>query len=378
MQNTAEKQEETPLHRFTSSSIYAEDDVEKTVRSRKRLVVAALAIGAFVSLLVFSYNKSRQSGGESVVATVEPKTPYTRIRPDNPEGAEAPYKEMEVYNRTSGTPDATAKTEKLAPLPEQPIVKTLEKPRSADEEPRSLVDIANTNEERAINSVVSPSTSPSKNVEEAKSVLQNAYQQKADSVAVPLNIKTKTEESMTTTADSAKAVVEESAPIDDNAADKTPAVLTQPRKTIKPTKPVVVAPKEENAVAAKPLQKVVVKRIEQTQRPAEKTVKNIVKEIAKEPVSTKTATVATASPVAAGLRVQLGAFSSEVLAKNAWKTLSSKNSAVLGSLNPHIVPVQANGKTLYRLQAGVLANRTLADTVCTKLKTTNQTCIVAK
>ncbi len=353
MQNTAEIQEETPLHRFTSSTIYAEEIAEDAGRSKKRLLIAALAIGAFVALLAFSYNKSRQSGGEAVVATVEPKTPYTRIRPDNPEGAEAPYQEMEVYKGASGNTAGAATPEKLAPLPEQPLIKAVENPALAMER-KSLSDIADAKEEQAIREAQDAAKAPvalEKNVEDARTVLQQAYQQKSNVVAVPLNIKPQPEPTVASSPSSKTAIVEESAPVEDDA----PAVLT-----IK--KP--VAPVEEKAVVAKPVQKVTVKKAEPVVKKAPAVQP---KPAAAKPVSTTT-----------GVRVQLGAFSSEALAINAWKMLSAKNPAALGTLNSHVVSVAVNGKTLYRLQAGMLQSRAAADSVCAKLKAANQTCIVAK
>ena len=362
MQNTAEKQEETPLHRFTSSTIYAEEIAEDAGRSKKRLIIATLAIGAFVALLAFSYNKSRESGAEAVVATVEPKTAYTRIRPDNPEGAEAPYQEMEVYKGASGNAEGTAKLEKLAPLPEQPMIKASDSPALAMEK-KSLADIADAKEEQAIRDAQEAVKAPviaARNVEDARTVLQQAYQQKAGVVAVPLTIKAQPEKPVATTTESATAIVEESAPVEDTP----PAVLTVKKPIASIQKKTVEPVAKEKAVVAKPVQKVTVKKVEPV--------------ASKTPVlQPKTAAVKPASATT-GLRVQLGAFSSEALAKNAWKTLSAKNSAVLSTLNPHVVSVAANGKTLYRLQAGMLQDRATADGVCAKLKGANQTCIVAK
>lgn len=357
MQNTAEKQEETPLHRFTSSTIYAEEIAEDAGRSKKRLLIAALAIGAFVALLAFSYNKSRQSGGEAVVATVEPKTPYTRIRPDNPEGAEAPYQEMEVYKGASGNTAGTATPEKLAPLPEQPLIKAVESPALAMER-KSLSDIADAKEEQAIREAQDAAKAPvalEKNVEDARTVLQQAYQQKSNVVAVPLNIKPQPEPTVASSPSSKTAIVEESAPVEDDA----PAVLT-----IKKPVASVEKPAEKKAVVAQPVQKVTVKKAEPVVKKAPAVQP---KPAAAKPVSTTT-----------GVRVQLGAFSSEALAINAWKMLSAKNPAALGALNSHVVSVAVNGKTLYRLQAGMLQSRAAADSVCAKLKAANQTCIVAK
>lgn len=55
-------------------------------------------------------------------------------------------------------------------------------------------------------------------------------------------------------------------------------------------------------------------------------------------------------PAAPSASIQLGAFSSQAAANRAWTALSGRF-AYLSPLNHSVVPVQSNGRTLYRLRA---------------------------
>lgn len=71
----------------------------------------------------------------------------------------------------------------------------------------------------------------------------------------------------------------------------------------------------------------------------------------------------------AGEVVQLGAFSSEALARRAWTTLSERF-RYLAPLSHTIIPVQADGRTLYRLRA---SGADAAD-VCRRLRIAGEEC----
>jgi hypothetical protein len=72
---------------------------------------------------------------------------------------------------------------------------------------------------------------------------------------------------------------------------------------------------------------------------------------------------------AAGPTVQLGAFSSEASANRAWTALSGRF-RYLAPLSHGVVPVQANGRTLYRLRASGPG----ATDVCRRLQAAGETC----
>ncbi|WP_417450260.1 SPOR domain-containing protein [Kordiimonas sp.] len=74
--------------------------------------------------------------------------------------------------------------------------------------------------------------------------------------------------------------------------------------------------------------------------------------------------------------VQLGAYGSAEKAENAWRTIRGKYSNFLSGLSPSYEPVNAGGRTLYRLRVGPLETRAAADEVCLGLRAQQQACIV--
>ena len=89
-----------------------------------------------------------------------------------------------------------------------------------------------------------------------------------------------------------------------------------------------------------------------------------------EPVEQPTSTPAAGG----GTTVQLGAFSSNASAQAAWKSLSSRISA-LKPLNNSVVTATVGNKTVYRLRANV-ASRAEANTLCGKLKVAGESCSI--
>jgi len=74
-------------------------------------------------------------------------------------------------------------------------------------------------------------------------------------------------------------------------------------------------------------------------------------------------------PAASGPAIQLGAFSSQASAQNAWRALSGRF-RYLAPLTHAVVPVQAGGRTLYRLRASGPGS---AD-ICRRLEVAGESC----
>ena len=75
-------------------------------------------------------------------------------------------------------------------------------------------------------------------------------------------------------------------------------------------------------------------------------------------------------PTNAGPAIQLGAFSSQAGASNAWKALSGRFS-YLAPLSHSIVPVSTGGKTLYRLRASGPGSAN----ICGRLRVAGESCV---
>jgi hypothetical protein len=79
------------------------------------------------------------------------------------------------------------------------------------------------------------------------------------------------------------------------------------------------------------------------------------------------------APAAPGATIQLGAFSTQAAANNAWRGLSGRF-RYLAPLSHSVVPVQAGGRTLYRLRA---SGPNAAD-VCRRLEIAGETCTAVR
>jgi hypothetical protein len=79
---------------------------------------------------------------------------------------------------------------------------------------------------------------------------------------------------------------------------------------------------------------------------------------------------APAAPTAGGASIQLGAFSSQAGANNAWKALSGRFK-YLAPLTHSVTATQAGGKTLYRLRAGGPGAKEL----CGRLRVAGESCV---
>lgn len=84
--------------------------------------------------------------------------------------------------------------------------------------------------------------------------------------------------------------------------------------------------------------------------------------------------VAPVAPVAAGVGVQIGAFSSNASAEAAWSKLAQQNSALSG-VRHRVVQGSADIGTVYRLQA-VAGDIAAANALCGKLKAGGLSCQV--
>ncbi|HEY0011351.1 MAG TPA: SPOR domain-containing protein [Allosphingosinicella sp.] len=84
-------------------------------------------------------------------------------------------------------------------------------------------------------------------------------------------------------------------------------------------------------------------------------------------------TPAPAPAAASGPAIQLGAFSSQASAEGAWRAMSARF-RYLAPLSHSVMPVQANGRTLYRLRASGAGS---AD-VCRRLQVAGESCVAVR
>ncbi|HLZ78162.1 MAG TPA: SPOR domain-containing protein [Sphingomonas sp.] len=147
------------------------------------------------------------------------------------------------------------------------------------------------------------------------------------------------------------------------AAAPTPAPAAQPA----PAKPTPVV-KATPAPAPAP---VVAKPTPVAAKPAPVAVKPAPAKV-EAPKAEQSKPEASTAPASGGTQVQLGAFSSEAKANEAWKSLSGRF-GYLAALSKSVVPVTSNGKTIYRLRASAGGQ---AASICSKLKVAGEACVV--
>ncbi len=100
------------------------------------------------------------------------------------------------------------------------------------------------------------------------------------------------------------------------------------------------------------------------------------KEVRPAPAQPKVVTAPPPAPAASGNGsvLQLGAFSSQSRARAAFKSLTDRY-AYLDGLEPMIVPVESDGKTLYRLRSQAASGAQAKD-ICGRLRVAGEPCTV--
>ncbi len=89
------------------------------------------------------------------------------------------------------------------------------------------------------------------------------------------------------------------------------------------------------------------------------------------PAAPQPKAAAPAAPAAGGPAIQLGAFSSQSAANNAWKALAGRFK-YLEPLTHSVTPTTSGGKTLYRLRASGPG----ASNLCGRLRVAGESCVV--
>ena len=73
--------------------------------------------------------------------------------------------------------------------------------------------------------------------------------------------------------------------------------------------------------------------------------------------------------------VQLGAFDSEALARQAWNILASTNRDLLSSKSLYVERTTANARVFYRLRVAGFESQSQTQTMCEALRARNVDCI---
>ena len=85
---------------------------------------------------------------------------------------------------------------------------------------------------------------------------------------------------------------------------------------------------------------------------------------------------ATTTPTDKAAVVQIGAFSSSILAEKGYADVSAALPGKMGGKAKHVQPLDKDGTTLYRTWLSGFANRADAEAFCSALKAKGKTCLV--
>lgn len=89
--------------------------------SRGRILVAAVALVAFVGFSWYAYRQATKVGEQGVAPLIAADQGPTRVKPAEPGGMDVPHQDKEVYARMGTEAPASTKVESLLPEPEAPM-----------------------------------------------------------------------------------------------------------------------------------------------------------------------------------------------------------------------------------------------------------------
>lgn len=306
-------------------------------------IVTFSAFGGLALLAWFAYQEGKTPIVEEELPVIKAEEESYKRAPENPGGEEIPHTDKEVYNSfTSDKPLADAKKTEVMPDVEQPIDRAFLKQfgESGDEGVES----------------------------EAKqeSVEFGKKEEALEPKPLPL---AKADEALPkptpNTGGVKEAVAEKPAQALADAAEKM--IAAESKKLEEPALP--------------PIPAEAIKKIEAAKKPEiEKKVADVVAQKKKE-VVTPAPTPVKMPPIKMGKGplVQLGAFRSEAEAMREWKKMQAKYKTSLSMLSMMVQKVEIPNKgTMYRVQAGPLASKEAARTLCKKLVAAGQGCFIAK
>lgn len=280
-------------------------------RHRLRPVAVAAALILFGGLVWYAFDQRDVSMRDAPPPLITADQTPMKSLPKDPGGMEVPHRDKTVYDALgggteTGTEPERAPVERLMPPPEDPILPEPDEGALVAEAP----DAAGQEVAQAQNQ-----TPEQPAVQEAP----------AQAAPVPAQPQPQAPAETPKPVEQAKPAPEVPKPVE-------PARPVEPAKPVEQTKP---------AEAPKPV------------------------EPPKSPDLRDVRTGADATASLAGWKVQLGAFGDEAGARKGWDTLRTRNKELVAGLQPVIVPVKVKDKgTLYRLQAGPLADGAAAKALC--------------
>lgn len=298
--------------------VYAEREEDLSGGRRRRpwpMLVAGLALGAFAAIIWWAYG-TEPPGESGPAPLITAEEGAVKVRPEDEGGLQVPFQDTLIYSRIE--PDATNRdsVERLLPPPPAPVA-----PPEAPDAEAAPADEAGPPAAAAPTAADQASGS-----EEAGA---------PNPLAVP-------------------AMPVESVPVEEVPAEKkAPAGTAVAESDGTPPAPPSPPARQDAAATAAP-----------NPAPAER------------PAAAEGAAPQLAQASGA-FRIQLAAFRTADDAEAAWTALRGRHPELLEPLKLTIVRADLGDKGIfYRVQAGPLADRAAAQSLCSRLQERNQACLI--
>jgi len=293
---------------------------EPSRRMRRRVkilggLVALVAVAAFGWVVWIAYDEGVRTGAVKTVPVIHADAGDIKRKPDAPGGLEVPHQDKLVFNRLAPG-QADEPIERLLPLPEAPIA----------------LPVSESSRPPAVKSVGPTTVKPDTEIATA---------------LTPLLI--------------------EPAPLN----KLTPAPTVDPAEIIANTPPSAGVPLDTQKDLAVKTPTPPPAAAEKQQPPARVAAKTPDPVPQPSPVQAQPAI-----PPEAAWGIQLVSLSNRKDAESVWSRLQKANSDLLGGLKLRVQMAKLKKGTFYRVQAGPLADRAAASSLCGTLKSRKQDCLV--
>lgn len=333
------------------------DDRRQQIMRFLPIILAVGALLVFAVIVLIAYSGSDEEIPVAQTVTLAPEAPKLKIEPENPGGMEIPDQDKQVYNEM-GQSQTDTPVENILQPPEMP-----QDPPKAVAEPQESTESGAT---RTAEAEGAPPPPPDADAEVLPAVPQTPAPEAPSGAPEPGNVASGTESDGgvaaggAETGDTAGGESAGSAPSGgETKAAAVPSVTSEPLSQTPPAS----SEDTQTAAAQTPGPGI----LQQPARPAERQA------------PAKPEAVTQMRTMAGVYRVQVASLKSQNQAEAAWKEQVQRYPELLSDLSLTVQRAVLAGKgTYYRVQIGSFSDRAAADSLCRKLKSRGQDCLVVR
>jgi hypothetical protein len=323
-----------------------EEEEESSGRSPVLIILGLLVLAGFGAVVWMAYEQGKRQSVRTETPTLLADQSPTKVAPDNPGGTNTVADGKLVYDQVSGTRTQTA--EQLLPPAETPATRP--------ETSVTTTPTTNLGSPSRPTSTTTGSTDTATGPRTTDSTTSGGAL-RPTTTADAGNTSTGPTTTSRTPSTTAPATTTGSRPTT-TASTTTAPTTTAPTTAGSTTESTTTAP---TTTQAKPT----------TTGDQVATITQV------DPTVVPPATVRSAG--SGSYVVQVGSYPNDAAAASAWQSIKGKNTALLASYKPDVVPADLGAKgKWYRLRVGPFDSKDTASDLCTKLQANGQACLVAK